>query len=109
VSLTPKGKGAWQTLDPAQRALLALCAEGYSNTEIATIAAIFADAVGMRLHRARRSLAQALHQDRTSSPGRHAAPQIRIRPCTPPSSTSAPAALSSIFTPATILPFSVRQ
>src|SRR5690606_2764194 len=55
---------AWQTLEPAQRALLALCAEGYSNTEIATIAAISADAVSMRLHRARRSLVQALHQDR---------------------------------------------
>ncbi|MDQ2654830.1 MAG: RNA polymerase sigma factor [Chloroflexota bacterium] len=58
---------AWQTLDPAQRALLALCAEGYSNTEIATIAAISADAVSMRLHRARRSLAQALHQDRITT------------------------------------------
>lgn len=58
---------AWQALDPAQRALLALCAEGYSNTEIAAIAAISADAVGMRLLRARRSLAQVLHQDRMTT------------------------------------------
>jgi DNA-directed RNA polymerase specialized sigma24 family protein len=55
---------AWQALDPAQRALLALRAEGYSNTEIAAIAAISADAVGMRLQRARRSLTQALRKDR---------------------------------------------
>lgn len=58
---------AWQTLEPAQRALLALRAEGYSNTEIATIAAMSADAVSMRLHRARRNLARALHQGRMPS------------------------------------------
>jgi RNA polymerase sigma-70 factor (ECF subfamily) len=55
---------AWQTLEPAQRALLALRAEGYSNTEIAAIAGISPDAVGMRLHRARRNLAQVLQRDR---------------------------------------------
>lgn len=58
---------AWQALDPPQRALLALRAEGYSNTEIARIAGLSADAVGMRLHRARRSLALVLHQDRTAN------------------------------------------
>jgi RNA polymerase sigma-70 factor (ECF subfamily) len=57
---------AWQTLEPAQRALLALRAEGYLNTEIAAIAGISADAVGMRLSRARRSLAEALLRDRTT-------------------------------------------
>lgn len=55
---------AWRALEPGQRALLALRAEGYSNIEIAAIAGISPDAVGMRLQRARRSLTQVLQQQR---------------------------------------------
>jgi RNA polymerase sigma-70 factor (ECF subfamily) len=54
---------AWGLLEPSHRAVLGLRAEGYSNTEIAAITGISADAVGMRLQRARRNLTQALQQD----------------------------------------------
>lgn len=58
-------EAAWMRLDGAQRALLALRAEGYSVSEIAKIAGITPDAAGMRLNRARENLSRELQQERT--------------------------------------------
>lgn len=51
---------AWTRLDEAQRAVLALHAEGYSLGEIARIAGISNNAVSARLHRARMRLGRLL-------------------------------------------------
>ena len=56
---------AWLTLDRGQRALLALRAEGYTLVEIGAITGLAADALNMRLYRARRSLARRLKEDET--------------------------------------------
>jgi len=58
-------EAAWLRLDGPQRALLALRAEGYAIAEIATIAGITPDAVGMRLQRARQNLTRHLQLERT--------------------------------------------
>jgi RNA polymerase sigma-70 factor (ECF subfamily) len=57
---------AWLALDRGPRALLALRAEGYTLGEIAAITGIAADALTMRLYRARQSLAR--HLDEQSAP-----------------------------------------
>lgn len=51
---------AWLELEPMQRALLALRAEGYGLAEIETITGVGRDVLRARLHRARRSLARQL-------------------------------------------------
>lgn len=63
---------AWMQLEPAQRALLALRAEGFDLVEIEGITAISRDAFRARLHRARRSLAQHLKDaaDQIQTPAR---------------------------------------
>lgn len=53
---------AFLQLDGTQRTLLSLRAEGYELTEIATITGIGKQVLRVRLHRARRSLAQHLEQ-----------------------------------------------
>lgn len=50
----------WPVLDPGQRALLALHAEGYSLAELEEITGLTRNAVGVRLHRARARLARLL-------------------------------------------------
>ncbi len=51
---------AWMRLEPVQRALLGLRAEGFGLVEIEEITAISRDVLRARLHRARRSLTQYL-------------------------------------------------
>jgi RNA polymerase sigma factor (sigma-70 family) len=53
----------WPSLDRQQRALLALHAEGYTPAELAAIAGLSANAVGVRLHRARARLARLLRDE----------------------------------------------
>jgi RNA polymerase sigma-70 factor (ECF subfamily) len=53
---------AWMQLEPAQRALLALRAEGFDLVEIEEIMAISRVVLRARLHRARRSLALQLKE-----------------------------------------------
>jgi RNA polymerase sigma-70 factor (ECF subfamily) len=53
-------ESAWQRLDKAQRALLALHAEGYSLTELEVITGATKNALSARLHRARSRLAKLL-------------------------------------------------
>jgi RNA polymerase sigma-70 factor (ECF subfamily) len=53
---------AWCQLDAGHRALLALRAEGCSIAEIVAITDIPADALSMRLHRARQNLTRCLQQ-----------------------------------------------
>jgi RNA polymerase sigma factor (sigma-70 family) len=60
---------AWLALDRGHRALLALRAEGYTMGEIAAITGIAADALTMRLYRARQSLAR--HLDEQPAPADH--------------------------------------
>jgi RNA polymerase sigma-70 factor (ECF subfamily) len=60
---------AWLALDRDHRALLALRAEGYTLAEIAAITGIAADALTMRLYRARQSLAR--HLDEQPAPAHH--------------------------------------
>lgn len=59
---------AWLRLDRGHRALLALRAEDYTIAEIAAITNIPADAVTMRLYRARQSLARCLREDEAPTP-----------------------------------------
>jgi len=54
---------AWLKLERGQRALVALRAEGYGLAEIEAITGIGRDALRVRLHRARRSLARHLDDD----------------------------------------------
>ncbi len=58
---------AWQRLDRAQQALLALRAEGYTLPEISKITNIAVDALTMRLYRARQNLTRSLQQERAPS------------------------------------------
>lgn len=58
---------AWLELEQTQRALLSLRAEGYGLAEMSTITGIAQDALGPRLHRARRSLKR--HLDRLDNEG----------------------------------------
>jgi RNA polymerase sigma-70 factor (ECF subfamily) len=53
---------AFLTLEPMQRTLLSLRAEGYGLLEIESITGIGSEVLRSRLHRARRSLAQRLDQ-----------------------------------------------
>jgi RNA polymerase sigma-70 factor (ECF subfamily) len=53
----------WPTLEREQRALLALHAEGYTSAELAAIAGVSANAVNVRLHRARARLARLLRNE----------------------------------------------
>lgn len=62
--------GAWLRLEPVQRALLALRAEGFGLAEIEAITAIGREVLRARLHRARRSLAQHLVEARSHTPTR---------------------------------------
>ena len=54
---------AWLMLERTQRSLLALRAEGYGMSEISAITGIPHDALGARLHRARRSLRRHLDRE----------------------------------------------
>lgn len=56
----------WSALDRRQRALLALHAEGYTPAELAGITGLSANAVGVRLHRARARLARLLRDEPAS-------------------------------------------
>lgn len=58
---------AWQKLDRGHQALLALRAEGYTLAEISTITNIAADALNMRLFRARQSLTRCLQSEQAPS------------------------------------------
>jgi RNA polymerase sigma-70 factor (ECF subfamily) len=53
----------WPSLNRKQRALLALHAEGYTPAELAGITGLSANAVGVRLHRARARLAALLRNE----------------------------------------------
>src|SRR5262245_30086502 len=53
----------WDRLDPEQRALLSLHAEGHDLEELAAIFAINRNALSARLHRARQRLAKLLAAD----------------------------------------------
>lgn len=53
---------AFHALDPVQRTLLSLRAEGYDLAEIEAVTGVARDVLRMRLYRARRSLAQQLEQ-----------------------------------------------
>jgi RNA polymerase sigma-70 factor (ECF subfamily) len=53
----------WPSLEREQRALLALHAEGYTSAELAAIAGVSANAVNVRLHRARARLARLLRNE----------------------------------------------
>lgn len=53
----------WEALDRPQRALLALHAEGYTAAELAVITGLSANAVGVRLHRARARLTRLLKDE----------------------------------------------
>ena len=57
---------AWLELEPGQRALLALRAEGYSSAEIAEISGVPIDALYARLYRARLNLAELLKRPSNS-------------------------------------------
>ena len=59
---------AWLELEPGQRALLALRAEGYSSAEIAEIVGVPIDALYARLYRARLNLAELLKKPSDSKP-----------------------------------------
>jgi RNA polymerase sigma-70 factor (ECF subfamily) len=56
----------WEILDRPQRALLALHAEGYTPAELAVVTGLSANAVGVRLHRARARLARLLKDEPAS-------------------------------------------
>lgn len=56
-------QNAWSRLGRDQRALLALCAEGYGLSEIAEVIGVAEDALYARLYRARRSLARHLKDE----------------------------------------------
>lgn len=60
ISLHGELEGAWRHLDKAQRALLALHAEGYSLAELEIITGATKNALSARLHRARSRLARLL-------------------------------------------------
>jgi RNA polymerase sigma factor (sigma-70 family) len=51
---------AWRELERDQQALLALCAEGYTLSEMAEIAGVEVTALKSRLHRARRRLGKLI-------------------------------------------------
>lgn len=53
----------WPSLEREQRALLALHAEGYTAVELAAIAGVSANAVNVRLHRARARLSRLLRNE----------------------------------------------
>jgi RNA polymerase sigma factor (sigma-70 family) len=53
----------WDRLDPEQRALLSLHAEGHDIEELAAIFAVNRNALSARLHRARQRLAKLLAVD----------------------------------------------
>jgi RNA polymerase sigma-70 factor (ECF subfamily) len=53
----------WNALEPSQRALLALHAEGYSLGELEAVTGISKNALGVRLHRARARLAKLMRND----------------------------------------------
>jgi RNA polymerase sigma-70 factor (ECF subfamily) len=53
----------WPSLERPQRALLALHAEGYTTAELAAITGVSANAVSVRLHRARTRLARLLRNE----------------------------------------------
>ncbi len=53
----------WPSLERDQRALLALHAEGYTSAELAAIVGVSANAVNVRLHRARARLARLLRNE----------------------------------------------
>jgi len=59
---------AFLQLEDTQRTLLALRAEGYSLTEIATITGVGKEVLRARLHRARNRLARHLEQPREAPP-----------------------------------------
>jgi RNA polymerase sigma-70 factor, ECF subfamily len=59
---------AFLQLEEAQRTLLALRAEGYDLTEIATITGVGKEVLRARLHRARSSLARHLEQPHEAPP-----------------------------------------
>jgi RNA polymerase sigma-70 factor (ECF subfamily) len=60
----------WDRLDPEQRALLSLHAEGHDLEELAAIFAVNRNALSARLHRARQRLAKLLAADE-SMPALH--------------------------------------
>jgi RNA polymerase sigma factor (sigma-70 family) len=53
----------WERLDPEQRALLSLHAEGHDLEELSAIFAVNKNALSARLHRARQRLAKLLAAD----------------------------------------------
>lgn len=53
----------WPELDPEQRALLALHAEGYSLAELEAMTGLSKNAVGVRLHRARARLGRLMKEE----------------------------------------------
>jgi RNA polymerase sigma-70 factor (ECF subfamily) len=66
---------AFLRLEPSQRTLLSLRAEGYGLGEIEVITGVAKDVLRARLHRARRSLAQHLEQEQ--EPALRVVPQPR--------------------------------
>jgi len=59
---------AFMRLDDTQRTLLSLRAEGYDLAEIETITGLAREVLRMRLHRARRTLAQYLDESNDATP-----------------------------------------
>jgi RNA polymerase sigma factor (sigma-70 family) len=53
----------WPGLEPVQRALLALHAEGYTLTELEAMTGLSKNAVGVRLHRARARLGRLMNAE----------------------------------------------
>jgi len=53
----------WPQLEPEQRALLALHAEGYTLTELEAMTGLSANALGVRLHRARARLGRLMQTE----------------------------------------------
>jgi RNA polymerase sigma factor (sigma-70 family) len=58
---------AWGELDPEQRALLALHAEGHTLAELEAMTGLSKNAVGVRLHRARARLGRLMNDELTGT------------------------------------------
>ena len=57
----------WPELDPEQRALLALHAEGYTLVELEAMTGLSKNAIGVRLHRARAKLGRLMKHESTAA------------------------------------------